>query len=252
MNKFSLMTLRLFTGLCLATTYLVAEEVPEDNRVKPGSRALAHVEWVKIQEERAEQESKGISDVAELTTPSSTEESSSKSALEVTGMVRGGVHFTSHTGAFHNPILVSAFGDSVELEDGSIWSIAGGDTYKTFNWLTSDLLVITPNHDWFSSYQFRMTNQSTGVSVKCNLTLGPIYNGLFTHWIVAVNYYTQEICLEDGSIWKVTGFDASTFSKWLVNDTVIIGINDGFLSSSRPNILINVNTLSYARASCTW
>jgi hypothetical protein len=218
---------------------LVAEE-EGDNRVQVGTRALSHAEVVQIQEERSEQADKA------------TEGKDAQETLLSKEAFQSSVKYTSHPGAFYNPIYVSPLGDKVELHDGSIWSVASYDAGKTFNWLTTDLVVITPNHEWFSSYMFKMTNQNTAASIKCNLTLGPIYNGLYTHWITAINYYTHEICLEDGSIWKVTGFDASIFSKWLLNDTIIIGVNDGFLSSSKPNMLINVNTLTYVRADCTW
>lgn len=216
-----------------------ADEESDKERIQVGTRACSHSEWVETQEERAkqEEESKG---------------EDNKGLLSKKTSPSAGVNYISHPGAFYSPIYVSALGDKVELNDGSIWSVSSSDTFKTFNWLTSDLVILTPNHEWFSSYMFKMTNQNTGVSIKCNLTLGPIYNGLYTHWITAINYYTQEIALEDGSIWKVTGFDSSVFSKWLVNDTIIIGVNDGFLSSSKPNILINVNTLTYVRSDCTW
>lgn len=240
MRKF----LPTFKALTLAVIFLSHSiYASEETRITPNSRPLSEIEKVAIQKERALEEEK-----------SGKELNQNLSAFDdlPAANIHKGIYFTSHPGAFHNPLLISALGDSVEIEDGSIWSISPSDTYKTLNWITSDLVVITPNHDWFSSHMFRMTNQNTGVSVKCNLVLGPIYNGLYTHWIVAINYYTQQICLEDGSIWTVTGFDSSVFSKWLINDTVIIGINDGFLSSSKPNILINVNTLTYARCNCSY
>ncbi len=162
------------------------------------------------------------------------------------------VFYTTHNGAYHNPISVTALGGVVQLEDGSVWSIADGDHYKTLNWYTNDLIVLTPNHDWFTTELFRMTNQNTGVSVRCDMRMGPIYHGLYTHWIVGINYYTQEIRLEDGSVWQVTGFDSSIFNNWLINDTIVIGVNDSYLSSTKPNILINVNTLSFVRSICVW
>ena len=188
---------------------------PSQEQRKAGSRAMDNTEWVKIQEERADQAKK-------------MPEKKSAALQKMHGpQAASGIHFTSHAGAFHNPLVISFLGDSMELEDGSVWSISSKDSYKTLNWLTSDLLVITPNHDWFTSYRFRITNQSTGVSVRCNLSLLPVYNGLYTHWITAINYYTQEIALEDGSIWQISGFDSSTFTNGPVNDTIIIGVNDG-------------------------
>lgn len=255
MRTFSYLTI---TALMLCNSLMASEEAQKDgDRIKPGTRPLAHTEWLKIQAEREEQEKSQLeenSDEEEVGEVSTLQE---KLADGLQGSLKfsnpqASVHYTTHSGAFHSPVAVSALGDTVEFEDGSIWTVAGSDTYKTLNWLTSDLLVVTANHSWFSNYMFCITNQDTGVSVKANLFLGPIYNGVFTHWIVAINYFTQEICLEDGSIWKLSGFDSSIYNKWMLNDTIIIGVNDGFLSSSKPNILINVNTLTYSRAKCTF
>lgn len=256
MSRISYFTL---AAVMLCGSLVASEDGPKDgDHIKPGTRPLAHTEWLKVQTEREEQEKlaqeRQSSEEPEDVTVNVLQEKLSEGiqgGLKFEGP-KAGVHYTSHPGAFHNPVAVSALGDTVEFRDGSIWTIASGDTYKTLNWLTSDRLVVTPNHSWFSSFMFCITNQDTGVSVKANLFLGPIYNGLYTHWIVAINYYTQEICLEDGSIWKLSGFDSSIYNKWLLNDTIIIGVNDGFLSSSKPNILINVNTLTYSRAKCTF
>lgn len=255
MNKYMFMAIKV-AAVCLLSVNAFASETVEKTRIEIGTRQMGHTEWLKIQQERSEQDEKSLEDLVDLDVPVTSQENTSSVAdalqTKASFTTAAGTFYTSHNGAFHNPYFVSMFGDQVELEDGSIWTVSSGDSYKTLNWYTNDLIVITPNHEWFSSYMFRMHNQNTNVSVKCNLLFGPIYNGLFTHWIIAINYYTQEIWLEDGSIWTVTGYDSSTFSKWLANDTVVIGVNDGFLSSSKPNILINVNTLTYVRANCIW
>lgn len=265
MGKISYFTLRALSCTLLMSVALFAEEdMPSDgDHIKPGSRPMAHTEWMKIQEERQKEEEvlttnpEAIPEEEKVDQQEPTELAAKLGKNGINAGVnlpnaKTGIHYTSHQGAFYSPVAISPLGETVEFNDGSIWTISSGDTYKTLNWLTSDLLVVTPNHSWFSNYMFCITNQNTAVSVKANLLLGPIYNGIFTHWIVAINYYSQEICLEDGSVWKLCGLDSSVFNKWLLNDTVLIGINDGFFSSSKPNILINVNTLSYARAKCTW
>lgn len=266
MGKLTDITLRALSCALIMSGALLAEEAPkqENENVKPGSRPMAHTEWLKIQTERQEQEELGAED------PDATPEESAANAIAQDGGLQAKLqkngfnastkfakpeaktHYTTHQGAFFNPVAIHPLGETVEFHDGSVWTIASGDTYKTLNWLTSDLLVVTGNHSWFSSYMFRITNQNTGVSVKANMLLGPIYNGLFTYWIVSINHYTGELCLNDGSVWKLSGLDASTHNKWFINDTIVIGINDGFFSSSKPNILINVNTLSYSRAKCVW
>ena len=48
--------------------------------------------------------------------------------------------------------------------------------------------------------------------------------------------------LSDGSLWKLSTVESSEYSTWLYNDTIIIGINDGWFMGTYPNLLINVNT----------
>lgn len=213
-----------------------------EEQVMPGSRPIPEVEMALIQQERANE--------GEWTKEETVGIPSMKGSDSKVSAFHADVFYSTHNGAYHNSLAVTELGSSVQLEDGSLWKIADGYHYKTLNWTTSDLVVITPNQEWFTTELFRMTNQNTGVSVRCDMASGPIYHGRYTHWIVGINYYTQEIYLEDGSTWEVTGFDSSTFGHWLLNDTIIIGVNDGILSSTKPNILINVNNLTYVRTIC--
>lgn len=255
-KKMSSMMLLCFCGTMLIASMLCGQDDDTENRVAVGTRALPLEEHIAQQETRAQLSSLNIQEngqPAEEAIATSQEGSDDDHAPQMLKMedseriVQHDIFFTSHEGAFHRVFSVGICGDRVELEDGSIWSVYSGDTYKTLNWIPSDVIVITPNHSWFSSYNFRLTNQNTGVSVESNLTLGPIYNAPFTHWIVSIDYYNHMVYLEDGTIWKMSYFDDYIFRKWVINDTVIIGINDGWLSSSRPNILINVNMLNYAQ-----
>lgn len=208
-----------------------------------GMRALSHGERVAIQEERAQQEK----DLGFSTT--GTTAAAQKSVKALAAPKAAAFYTTSHPGAIHYPVAVSFTGDLIELEDGSVWAVRPCDAYKTLNWILGDTVFILPN-DWFSIYSYRIVNQQTGAVVDVNLSQGPIYNCVYTHWIVGIDYWNEEIWLEDGSRWTITAFDYSTFKKWALNDTVIIGINDDYMSTTRPNILINVNMLNYCRANC--
>lgn len=164
-------------------------------------------------------------------------------------------YFTTHPGAYQHPVSISFFGDSVELMDGSIWTIASSDAHKTINWFPTDLVVVTPNHSWFSSYGFRLTNQNTGESAAASMFLGPIapmYHSIYTHWIAGIDYYYNLIYLEDGTVWNMSSFDRNVMDQWMVNDVIIIGVNDGWFSSSNPNILINVNMLNFAAGAVSY
>lgn len=244
-NRMSSTMLIYVCGALMTASALFGQDA-EENRVPVGTRPLSVSEHIAQQETRAKLSIQNIQEdgqPGEIAKTLQGEANQSDSEERVTNHA---MFYTSHPGAFHRAVNISVFGDSIEFEDGSIWTVYSGDAYKTLNWLPSDLIVITPNHAWFSVYNFRLTNQNTGVSVETNLTLGPIYNAPFTHWITAIDYYNDVVYLEDGTIWNMSYFDDSIVRKWVVNDTVIIGINDSWLSSSRPNILINVNMLNYA------
>lgn len=247
MTSFSLLRCAMVASLLFVSS-AKADEAQEEH-VKPGARASSHVEWLSMQQEREDKE-----DQAKAEEASEEVEVASEGLIKNLGKEANAAsgYYAAYPGIFYNPYSVSYMGDYVVLHDGSGWTVSSSDSYKTLNWLTSDLVVITPNHSWLSAYMFKMTNQNTGVSVKCNLTVGPIYNGIYTHWIVGINYFTQDVYLENGTVWNVSGFDASIFSKWMVNDTIILGVNDGYFSISKPYILINVNTLTHVRANSAY
>lgn len=157
---------------------------------------------------------------------------------------------TTHGGSYHYYLNIGRSGNIIELDDESVWVINSADTSKSLDWLPNDVLTIRPNHRWFSSYNYRIKNQSTGSSVTCNLSLNPILKNPRTHWITGV--YGTRIVLEDGSIWNMSRWDEGILQKWQVNDIVIIGTNDGWFRGSNPNILINTTLLptTHARGNC--
>lgn len=153
---------------------------------------------------------------------------------------------TTHDGAYHSPFVVSHNGENIELEDGSIWSIDPSHHHRTKDWISADLVVIMPNSSWFSLNNHKLINLSTGVEARADLVVPPTFNGLHTYWIRAIDPIERKIRLNDGSSWQVTRWDDAVIKDWLINDTVIIGVNDGWFTG-QPNILINVDTSSHAR-----
>lgn len=228
-------------ALCLTT--LNAEEVQTVE--KPiGTREMSPIERHAILEKRIKRDEDPTSVLEE------------GEVLEAKKGYGTTIDYTSHMGAYHHPIMIHPLGDVVELEDGSKWGVYYGDRNKSYNWLTTDALKITPNKAWFSSYAYRLTNLNTGDSLEVNLIGRPLtvidpYTFVYQNRvIVAIDYYQKEICLNDGSIWSISGFDGAVLDKWLILDAMIIGHNDGFFSSSRPNILINCETNNYVEARC--
>jgi hypothetical protein len=238
---------------------LMAMDDELEERIPVGSRALGHAERVLIQEQKHELIEK-LENGDELTEEECKfvleEEEMDEEAFKANMIQKKGVnattYYTSHEGAMHHPISVSLLGETVELEDGSIWTVSSSDRYQTLDWMTGDIIIILPNHTWFSAYDYRLVNLNTGANIKVNLSLGPIYNGIYTHWILAIDYNKREICLEDGSVWKMSWWDGSILNQWLPNDTIIIGINDGWFSGGNPNMLINVNMNDNAIGNCVF
>lgn len=225
-----------------AGTFSVGESGAVEEHIPVGERCISHDEYMEIQANRAMR-------AKDRLIQQGVNEEDDSAVNESEELISKKVYYSSHQGVFHRPIAVSPFGDMVTLEDGSVWQVKGGDAIKTLDWLAGDSIIILPNHAWFSSYKYVLLNQNTGAKIKVNLSLGPIYNGIFTHWIVAIDYYNCELCLEDGSVWKISNSDSGTMKKWMPNDTIILGINDSWFSS-KPNILINVNMLNDVAAVC--
>lgn len=158
---------------------------------------------------------------------------------------------TSHEGAWHHAVSVTVFGDVVELEDGSIFTVRPRDRTTVLNWKITDTILITPP-SFFSYYNYELLNAATGDVIEVDLTLGPYYNGFYTHWIAAIDYSNSRFCLEDGSVWDIYYWHRNVIYNWQIGDTIMIGTNNGWYSKSRPNILINVNMNDYIKATCIY
>ncbi|MDP1836476.1 MAG: hypothetical protein Q8K75_11205 [Chlamydiales bacterium] len=147
----------------------------------------------------------------------------------------------------HHPMFVSPGGYSVELEDGSIWRVEPSDAYYVAGWAPYHDVIILPG-SWLSySPNFYFYNVQTRQSVTVTMKMGPFYDSLFTRWILAINYGTGEVWLDDGSHFYITIDDNALFQEWRPNDTIIVGSNAGMAAYSWPNILINVNTYNPLR-----
>ena len=147
----------------------------------------------------------------------------------------------------HRLAAVSAFGDSVELEDGSVWKVSPYDASKVAFFTSQDPIVITQNHRWFSKYQYKLINQSTGASLETNLHLGPIKDGAYTLYVIGVDTIRGEVILSDQTRWGISSYDFSDFQDWILYDAIIIGHNSGW-DSGCQGLLINVTLNSSVRA----
>lgn len=146
---------------------------------------------------------------------------------------------------------VSVLGDSLELNDGSIWKVSRYDEYKVLGWRSNDPLIITQNHRWFSNYQYRIINQATGSTLETNLFLGPLQYGEHTFYVHGIDYCQGSLILTnafgDMSYWEISDFDLDPFQDWSPSDPVIIGQNSGW-DAERNALLINVAIDNFVRA----
>ena len=232
MKKFLTLTFGLFF---LSATLCAHERVPVGERKEPTEQKVELQE----NEDQIRQESE------EQTQPDKAGLVAAKSMF---GTCFG--CYSTHPGAWQSFNSISPSGTTIELSDGSIWVVNPSDWYLMMDWMYGDTLIITPNHSWFSYYDYCITNQNTNESVRVNLSLGPYYNGPKTHWITRIDYYQRLVILEDGSMWRIASYDEDILSSWLENDTVIIGINDGWLRGDKANILINVSTVNHVAGRC--
>lgn len=161
-------------------------------------------------------------------------------------------YFTDSPLGFYPPAThfiaeISPYTDTIRLEDGSLWRTNSSHRDELLRWAANDMIVISQNTSWFSSFRFRLTNRTTQSYVHAEISLGPVLGGAYTHKAIAVDPYNGQIILQNGSRWEIAYADSATFSKWLINDTIMIGMNRSWFSTG-DFILIDVESNSFVRA----
>lgn len=245
--KFSLKSFYLLLPtITLASSLLMGTETLEE-RVPMGERTTSREEVLEQNVQRAYQMQQR--EEQENKTSEITSRNMAKSAKASVAKSAASQYVPSHPGAYHSLMYITPANLTVEIEDGSVWVFAPSDLSTVMTWYSTDALVLVPNKTLFSSYDFRLVNLVTGQSIQVILSQAPYYNGPYTHWIVAIDYYRNYVYLEDGSFWNMSSFDSDIVHQWMVNDTVIIGTTDRWLN---PDMLINVSTLTYAVGKATY
>jgi hypothetical protein len=149
--------------------------------------------------------------------------------------------------ACHRLAAMSALGDTLEIEDGSVWKIQSYDSYEVFQWHPNDPLVLTQNTDWFSTYRYRLINKTNNSSAAINLFMGPLLNSQNSRFIASINHNQGELTLTDSSRWIISPRDLYLFREWISNDCIIVGLNSGW-DAGYECILINSNMDNFIRA----
>lgn len=147
----------------------------------------------------------------------------------------------------HWLVNIGPTGHTIEMEDGTQWEIHPSDTYVLNMWRKNDPMIVTPNNNWFSTGDFYITNKNNNSYVRADLVVSPIAFGPYSHWIIGIDYSSGHVYLENGTTWCMSPSDYSVFKDWAVNDHIVMGYNDAWLSPY-DRILINYNMDSYVRA----
>jgi hypothetical protein len=153
---------------------------------------------------------------------------------------------------------ISALGDEVQFEDGSVWKVSPYDCAQAFQWRDHLTPVsVMQNTSWFSSYNFRIINKETGNSIVTNLFQGPWKGGEKSHYVIEYDMNNGTVKLssqEEVTHWEIHPSDLHKFKDWNFNDSipVIIGQNADYDAVWSPNwegLLINVRkTKCFVRA----
>lgn len=149
--------------------------------------------------------------------------------------------------AEHRLVGISGLDHSIELEDGSTWSISPRARNIVARWRQESPILITQNLSLLSIYNYKIENTDTGESIAANLFLGPLKNGPYTRYIVEIDDYCSYLVLNDNTRWEVSYWDTSFLSEWKIGDCVIIGYNSTWESTS-AGLLINVSLNRNIRA----
>lgn len=144
----------------------------------------------------------------------------------------------------------------LKLEDGSEWDFdPASDGYIVRSWRPGDTLVISPHASWFweNNYKYIITNKDLGSSIYVNPLIGPIEYGIYSTWVIKIDYKNGKLYLTNGqgekTIWEVASSDIGLFSNWEINDHVILGEDTSWLSTfSSTQIIFNVNMNHHVRA----
>ncbi len=250
----SLACLLLFNAQLLAEEPTTKEESTIESHVSVRSREIDPSQRELMRELRAkeQEEESNPSEAARMLQRTSLKLADSSHQFMLApraAMNRPQISLASYAYPINCHWLVS-IGDTartIELEDGSHWEISSFDAYTLRNWRREDTLVITPNYSWFNSCDYYISNKSNNTFVRANLYVGPVTYGPFSHWIVNVDYLGGHIYLENQMIWCINPQDSYVIKDWAINDHIIMGLCDSWLSPF-DHILINVNMDNHIRA----
>lgn len=141
--------------------------------------------------------------------------------------------------ALYRITSIGSNGSNIELPNGSSWEVRWSDRRTVKSWKRYQEIYFSPGSS-LSSYRYTVVNLSTQEQAQVLLASYPWYDSS-TQYITDIDTTTGHIQLSNKSYWDVSRFHYKYIAQWKVGDAVMIGVNNGFLSFSNPNIIINIS-----------
>lgn len=136
---------------------------------------------------------------------------------------------------------------SVELSDGSVWTVSLFDRYKIKTWSTNHCIHVTQNTRWFSSNRYRLINEQLGDVVEVALAEGPWLESANAIKIKYIDLKTKTVELIDGRKLSVAESDAVSLASWHIADSLILGFNSGF-DRKHETLIVHVASNTFVQA----
>lgn len=165
--------------------------------------------------------------------------------------------------AQHQFFGISPSGYSIVFEDDSKWMTPVNEQRRISYWRPNDSLFLYATTSWKDAvanqqaYYYYILNESEGSTVQANLYEGPKVRAMHSIFVQTLGRESLQVTVKNsagGSMGHddVYSFfihpdDAPLFQKWEMNDSIIMGAYDRWLTSY-DCILINVESNHYVRA----
>jgi hypothetical protein len=132
-------------------------------------------------------------------------------------------------------------GETLTMNDETVWAIANNSMSTVASWAPNSPIVITPSN-WYSQYDYYITNVLTHESATAKLSQGPFVK--YSIFIEQIDWNGGFIYLTNGTRWTIA--PSNRVRPWQAGQAVLIGLNTKWLS--RGYILVNINEDNYLEA----
>lgn len=154
------------------------------------------------------------------------------------------ISFSLMGGVFDHRIINLSTDNKIQIEDGSIWAVDEKDKDKIELFQNVDL-SFRADESWLNSECYcYFVNNTTGDKMLVTLVSSPEGYNQNTHWVSYLEPKKSILFLDNGAIFSLYDNDREYFKNWLVDDFVITGDYQSWLSRGR-HILFNYRTKEF-------